>query len=150
LNARVLTPVFAPLDQLLFDARFSSEDDLNKTWSKWEESGAGPAFRTKFEPLIYGEGRHDEWQVYEPAKIPPPSGKFVNWRISCLIPGHNAYILDLLTKTRADWNRYLILTPIQGSIYNIALKFEFDSVDTYLQEWVDWVSQKATPAFWEA
>ena len=149
MDSRILTPVFAPLDQFLFEARFDSEDDLNKSWSNWEESGAGPAFRKNFEPLIHGEGRYDVWQIHQHAKAPPTGGKFVNWRITCLIPGHKAEVLDLLTKTRGDRNRYQILIPSQGSIYNIALVFEFDSVDVYLQEWADWASQKATPAFWE-
>ncbi|HMN62509.1 MAG TPA: hypothetical protein PJ988_19250 [Anaerolinea sp.] len=147
-QGRVFRPIYAPFDQVIVEITFDSLADLEQFWAVWWDTPPAKSFAKQFDPLITGDGRSEVWEVHEPVQL-AVTGKYVNWRCTKIKPGHVEETQKILLAAREDTNRYDILLPTFGPINRVAMVFEFDSLDDYEQEWVDWVNTVATPQFWQ-
>jgi hypothetical protein len=146
-DGRVFTPVFGAYTEVLLELRFDSRDAAATFWKHWSDSGLDVEFSPKTNALVTSIGHHETWEVLEPVAL-ERGRKYVDWRTTVVHPGRDKQAVQLLAKTRQTFNRYEIVAPLDGPMHTLAIVFEFDSFDAYLQEWEDWVRDTATPEFW--
>ena len=148
-DGRILTPVFGPFDQIVFEMYFEDFAAERKFWDHWFSLPTTPQFFEQAAARYIPGGSNETWQVYDPVagfRI----GKIVNRQTVLVKVGHMQKTIQLLLALRESGNTsFEIETAIYGPNDTLALDFNFESIAAHDQAWADFFSAPEAGPFYE-
>jgi hypothetical protein len=146
-NARVLTAVFGPFDQMVFEIRFENIAEHEKFWEDWFALPTTAQFYEQWPRLYRSGGTNEIWEIQQPV-AGFGTGKIVNRRTFLVKIGKMQELIELLKTTREGTYPFEIETTIFGPSDTIALDFNFENIAAHDKTWADWAaSEQAGPYF---
>ena len=148
-DGRILTPVFGPFDQIVFEFRFEDHNAEHKFWEHWFALPTTPQFFEQAAPRYLPGGSNERWQIHDPV-AGFGSGKIVNRQTVLVKVGRMPELLQLLLAMRESGKTpFEVETAIYGPVDTLAMDFTFESIAAHDQAWADWAASEQTGPFLE-